>query len=433
MPRAEALIDLPQIDPNPGFIARVEARKELVVLPGGLNLQSELYTSHGLVAAVGHFGQRFTRAEVNDRVLAIGGKLSENTGFDQIYRFQGVDEIDSERPEEEYGRFLKKIYPDMVEVGGHLTKMALDARGWRPEEIRFVDFVSTMGMPGMARNIADRLGMVNAEANGYIDACAGSVIAIGERTRNAASYGQKGVLLAIDPVGIMPFDPKLADSLSGQVFSNGIGVIPYRPVVEIKRLAGLRELHEDVKMVGERETHALSVRLPSALVFEGNDRSIALIRNKDGGRDQIIRIPVPEDGKWIDMRGIATASFFIENGARVIVKGLERFKKLQPDREIDFIIAHHPSLQVYRGLRNRIAGLMLEQGYDAQSIIKLLSKIKWDVHDGNSSGSTWPIAFGRNLEQFKPGDTVLAIGYGAGGIFDAELFEIGQGEGKVAA
>jgi hypothetical protein len=105
MARAEALINLPQIDPDPDLIARIEARKELVVLPGGLNLQSELYISpNGLAVAAGHFGQKFTRAEVSDRILAIGGKLSENTGFDQVYRVQGVDEADSEHPEEEYKR-----------------------------------------------------------------------------------------------------------------------------------------------------------------------------------------------------------------------------------------------------------------------------------------------------------------------------------------
>jgi hypothetical protein len=403
---------------------RIETHTVHDILPGGLALDRELYgRPDGLVMATGYFGEKFTRQQINNRVTALGGKISEGNGFDFLYKKPGIDFIDGTRPDEEYERIIAESYQDMRSVIGRLASMVLKRKGWQAEDVQFVDFVSTIGKPGLARQLADDLGMVNAQANGFFEACAGSVVAFGRRAKDKASYGAKSVQFTFDPGGMMPFDPRLADLLSGQVFTNGATVSAQRAGINLKHLFGVEEPHQDLR-------HALSLRTPYDDVFRNTDEGVATIIYKDGGHDEMARIPVPRDKKWIDMRAIATTDFFISNTAPNVVKAFIGFQKLYPGRGIDHVVVHHPTSRVIDGVINKTVKLLSEMGI---TDIDFLSKLKWSINAGNASSSTFPIALGRNSEDFKPGEVVMCIGMGAGGIFDTELFEVGLDDDAIAA
>jgi 3-oxoacyl-[acyl-carrier-protein] synthase III len=402
-------------------------------LSTGSTLLLEEYTSpvSPITGVVAHFGGKKTRFWMDEKIRKIlrrfpkrskreewSGPVGYSSGFGDVMRTP--DSYSQEQRDS-----------DTFEVALRLAERVLKQKGWKASEVDIVDFANSAADKGMSETLKKKLieelqMREDVEVTGTFMACDGAGYALFERLRNPDSQGKKVLLLSVDQVtSEMPLDPKQVDTYAMQIFSNGAAGIAYQPGVDFALLTakgangetepiGTTEEYEDVEgalKASPRYTDALDV----IDAVEPEHKSIIY----KIGNEIMMKLPKPPKGKKGWMNGSATARFFVTHSLENITTTYNKYKEYCrqngiPDRTLDFAVGHHPSHQVFVVLQDK---LIKAKHIDLP--------LEWVVPDGNSSGATSLIAFLRSMSQYKPGDHVMYISYGAGGSFTSFVIEIG--------
>jgi 3-oxoacyl-[acyl-carrier-protein] synthase III len=376
------------------------------------HIWQERYESpSGITGSVAHFGERFPRWLINKIITdRFNEKPVEDTGFSVLYR----------TPE---GETDEQIDRDIIEAARKLAEETLKQKGWTIEEVQAIDFTSSMGRKGLAREVAKALGVTEeairsgkTEVTGKYMACDGSGRAIYDRLRNPKSDHKKVLVISVDPVtSLMPFDKEKVDTRTMQLFSNGAAALAYQSGVDMKLITGETEAIWDEKGIRAIPRYYDQIK---GLEYENGP----LYRfDNDGIIEEMIGYPYPPNGHG-EMDGKATFRFFVVNAGNNILSVYKKYKELFPDRDPEYVVGHHPSKDVLDGLKHYFA-----KSLGDRNAVTVLDKFRWVVPDGNSSGSTSLIAFNRSMHEYKPGDHVFYLSYGAGGSFTSFMVEIGPG------
>lgn len=342
----------------------------------------EYSSSNGMVASVGHWGWK---------------EKLQDSGFDELYRmpkFYKEEEIDR----------------DVMEVASRLATNALKRRGWDPGEVDYLDVGISVAKGDMAKELAAKLGMENAQTAFAYLACNSAGYLLHRRLQGfqeEASKGKKALLVAVDPITRMLRDPEKTDDESGGIFSNGAAVLAFTDE-ELKLITGVATESRD-----RRGITAIAPYADQIGDWVGDDDHVIF---QDGNGNAMMQMSTPPDGKIFYMNPTATAVVFIPAATSPIASVHQQYKEFYPDREPDHAVGHYPGDAVVRGIENR---LRKKHG------IKL--PFKRVIYDGNSSGATSLIAFARSMFEYKPGDHVLYVSYGAGGSANCIAVEIGGG------
>lgn len=361
-------------------------------LPESYRVDFETYTSGNMTAAVAHFGEVFTPEVLASRVRAAGFTPLPDTGFDRLYRFPESDTAE-------------QIDEKTMDVAVRLATTVMEARGWEPEEVDYLDYGSSVGKGDMAGQISEELGTSEALLTNAYLACNSAGALLHKRLADPDSRGKKTVLLAVDGVTelLRKFDPAMADIKSMQLFSNAGAAFAYISEEDISLLLGATKII--------RDSDALKVRTPYQPELAQSERIVDEIVYEKG-HTQMIATPLPDQGIF-QMDDVKTALFFKKHTIETVAKGYEEYKAAFPDGHIEFVVSHHPGITVW----NHVAKGLKRLGIDLP--------FEWLVNDGNSSGATSLIAAARKLPEMKDGQHGLYISFGAGGSFTHMFLKIG--------
>ena len=360
----------------------------------GTNIDFEVHKGPlGLAGVVAHWGETIEANDLRDRINTVypDKKLPEDTGFDRIYHQRdGISRSDG--------------IADELEVATLVGNKTLEVNGWDPKDIAGL-FVGS-GVPiaddprytNYAAAIADRLGLSpDTVLHSTYAACNSGAREVFNALEHPDMQGKPVIVMGMEGITELTgnFDPKKADHLSMQVFSNGaagIGMVPGE---------NISLLHHGHRVI-EDKRNALTAHMTYGQLLDADGEIW-----QDKGPLSLMRYPLPEDGKLIEMDGSQTVLFFVRNGVVFLSDMLKDYLAKYPDQLPDYGAAHHPSLGVHTVLGQRLA----KEGIDIE--------FPWVVNDGNSSAATSMIAQLRLLERAQEGTKVLYAAYGAGGSFDA--------------
>ena len=367
------------------------------------DIWTEEYSSpNGMVGVVAHWGVRWTRADMDEFV----GQVAEeygfdpnpivNSGFDTLYRMPD-------------GYTDAEIDVDVEKVSEQLVKKTLELKGWKPEDVDYLDFGSSVGKGNMARDLAAKLGMVNAQTSNAYLACNSAGYLLDKRLQDGASHGKKTLLLSVDAVTRLMRDTKEADLESIQLFSNGAAALAYQPGIDLKFLAGAATERRD--SVGLTAVEPYDEEFGD--YWHGDDDHVIF----RAGDNSTVDMSPPPEGMLFRMKSLATTKFFIRLASETIASAYRQYKEddRYVDHKLDFAVGHHPSSTVSEGLNNSLA----KQGISLP--------FEWVVLDGNSSGATSLIAFNRSMSKYLSDQHGLYASYGAGGSANCFVVEIGKG------
>ena len=396
-------------------------------LPTGSMLLLEEYVSpiSPIAGVVAHFGEKKTRSWMDEKIRKILSRFPKRSIAEkwsaQIGHSAGFGTI--MRTPDNYSQEQKDS--DTFEVALRLARRVLKQKGWKANEVDIVDFANSAADEGMSETLKKRLieevqMREDIEVTGTFMACDGAGNALYERLRNPDSQGKKVLLLSVDEVtSEMPLDPKQVDTYAMQLFSNGAAGIAYQPGVDFTLLT-TKGANGEIELIGTAAEYkdaegALTARprytdAIDAIDAIGPEHKSIIYKI---GNEKIMRLPKPPEGKKGWMNGGATARFFVTHSLENITATHGKYKKQFPDGNPNFAVGHHPSYQVFTLLQDKLR----VRGIDLS--------LEWVVPDGNSSGATSLIAFLRSMSQYKPGDHVFYISYGAGGSFTSFVIEVG--------
>lgn len=347
----------------------------------------------GIGGVIVHWGEKWLDYDLRKRITAAyqipDSALAKDTGFDYIYRQRdGITRTE--------GRV------DEVEVAVMATQAILDENGWQPEEVDVfhlgsgVPVVDDPNIPDYAKEVARRVRLrPDVQTHNTYAACNSGVHGEYLALKNPRLKGKKGVFLGMEGVTALTpdFDPKLSDYLSMQVFSNtaaGMGVVIGEDIV----------LYSHRHRVIEDETGALAAKMTYEDMVDPEDPNIW--QEKDG--TSVVRMPTPEDGMLLRMRGRETALFFVRNGIRFVGDLIKDHEERLPEAKIAYFAAHHPS----RGVNDLLSNGLMRAG------VKDI-EIPWVVKSGNSSAATTLTAQILLFDRATHGTVFGVASYGAGG------------------
>lgn len=372
-----------------------------------LSRMSDLWTEeyvgpNNVRGMVGRWGKRVTRAEMDQEIQRIALQLGEepklftDSGFDVLYRMPA-------------GYSEAEIDADAREVAIRLGSRILDQKGWRPQDVDYLDFGSSVGKGDTAAELALDLGLVNARTLTARLACNSAGYLLARRLQDEEAVGRNVLLLDVDPITRMLMDPTKSDSTSRQLFSNGAAGLAYQPVVDFKYLNGVA--------IERRDTRGITAIAPyEEEVGDWEGDEVHTIHTDEKGNVRVKMQPSP-DGKDFWMNGKMTAFFFVRLGVEGMAFVHSEHAANNKGRGFDYVTGHQASEPIDARVRQL---LLTKHGFDTKS--------KWGVvRDGNSSSATSKIAFNRTMSQFKPGQHIMYSSYGAGGTANIFALEIGKG------
>lgn len=343
-----------------------------------------------------HWGERILDADLVDRIKSVypNEKMQEFTGFDEIWH-------------QKDGTTRPQGIEDELEVGTLVLQRAIEANGWRPQDIAGL-FVGS-GVPiaddarytDYAQTLAGRVGLnPDVYTHNTYAACASG----GRELLNALSHpdmkGKPVIVMGMEG-GITylteNFDPENADALSMRFFSKGAAA---KGVVPDETMTLLTQRHSVVR--DERGLLAAHMTYEKLIDLNGDTW-------QTHGNTDMILMPQPKDGKRITMEGPRTGLYFIKNALDLVGDLYPSHLKDYPNLVPNFSAQHHPSLTVFENFKKRAEN-------EGISVVS-----PWVVNDGNSSAATALIAHNRisgNESLARYGSVELFVAYGAGGSFD---------------
>lgn len=374
-----------------------EINPEGEYLSEGSRIWTEEYRSpNGTVGVVAHSGVGFSRGDMDRKIELIAEEYGfdpkplGNTGFDMLYRVPD-------------GQTEEEIDADVEKVALLIANKTLELRGWKPEDVDYLDFGSSVGKGDMAGRLVAKLGMIKAQASNAMLACNSSGYLLNARLKDEESQGKKALLISVDVVTRLIRNAEEADIDSMQIFSNGAGSLAYTPGVDIKILADASRDQRDTVGITAIAPYGRSENKDTVIFQSGN------ITMGD--------MTLPPEGMLFRMKGKSTARFFVRLSAETIVEAYRTYKERFPGDEIDFVVGHQPSLLVNTLLKSTLERAGVNLPISDWGVVK----------DGNSSGATSLIAFNRSMSKYKPGQRGLYASYGAGGTSTCFVFEVGKG------
>ncbi len=194
------------------------------------------------------------------------------------------------------------------------------------------------------------------------------------------------------------------DALSAQIFSTGASIISFEYHPEE---ASSMRMITHTSMSDPFGTKYLRVLRPYDGWNEGEKENLYTAQH----------LQVPEGKGAVYMSPRASLAFITkgqEIATKVVGDYIEQGEKISNIRRV---IVHHPSLGVFQELKKRLINLNV--GFTDE-------QIKWVINEGNVPVATIPIAFGRQLEDLKPGDHVMFLSFGAGGEYTCFIVEMGN-------
>ena len=371
-------------------------------LPSGTIVDTERHQGPGGIGGyVAHWGEIWEREALDDEIKMAYG-LDPNvplpsSGFEYIYRQGHVPR--------------KRAIEDELCVADTVVAGTLEANGWKAEDVDAL--IVGSGVPPLdtgkikdyAVTIAIRSGLrPNIYAHNTHAACASGGDEFFNALLNPSLQGKKVLVLGMESVtSLTPdFDPKMADSLSMQLFSNGaagIGIIPGEDIT-IQLINYRRLIVPDTR-------GALAAKMTYEDKLDPESNEIW----QENGNTSMIRVPVPENNMLLRMKGKQTAAFFVRAGAQFIDELYQKYTQKNPEHKIPYIISHYPSEGVCKLLREHL---------EKRGVTPEIPKV---IHDGNASAATTIIAINRLLHLAIPGSRAMVVSYGAGGVFVGGIVE----------
>lgn len=352
----------------------------------------------GMAGAAAHWGQKYEEEEIEAIIARVFDKESidfGDTGFNEIYRV----------PE---GYSLEQAFEEEMMMVKRLVNSTLKLNNWKPKQVDALYFGgSPLILPDYGYAIARATGLTHLDPKlnifNYYLACNAGGRALKDALINPNLQEKNVLVIAVEGLTrqVEGFDKQKSDYLSMRFFSDGAAAVGVVPGKTLTHLLGESKAVEDKK---------------GALAAVGTWRNLV---DPKGDLIQVvenitmIKLPTPPDGKRISMQGWETAKLFLRNVPPVIEKVYKQHREQYPEKEIEMIVAHHPSF----GVNELIKGKLKKMG--------IKTRMSWVVNDGNSSGATTLIAFVRLMEELNPGDHILVASFGAGISIDVFVAKIG--------
>lgn len=408
----------------PSFFGRKQV--EFCTLPIGrgvpLGIEKVFNAETGIGGAYGAWGEAYNNDELpkflEDR---LGLPLKEDQLLDLaplgfLYRHH----IANLSPEEHY--------QVEMEVGSRFLSAAIEACGWKPEEVEGV-LIGTSAPVAVdyTEQISRMAGIPeNAIKVSIHKACDGGVSAmhlvlnpdlyenqvIGKNLAKEL-FGKKVLVGGIE--GLSRFISGSRDLNALQLFGNGAGIIGVIPGKTLKFLVG--KAHE---VFDEKGLLAVRMFYPHSLPKAGKT-NIDVIR--EGMRH--IRVAglmhEPDGGIPIEMAGLmGMVKLFVRSGVEVVSEVYKMYQNLLSEmgnleKSIKVTIAHHANFKI-----NKLKVAQLEKD-------GIILNVPWVLSEfGNVSAASAMIAFLRQLGNLAPGDHILVDGFGAGTYYDVIAAMVGE-------
>lgn len=308
-----------------------------------------------------------------------------------------------------------------LEVGKRFLQAAIQACGWRPEEVAGV----LIGVSGPVSD--DYLGEICARA-GIPDtalkvtvhkACDGAVGALHlalnpELSRdypiNVAEVlrGKKVLIGGIE--GLSRFTREAHDRNALQLFGNGAAVLGLVPGESMRFLVGKSlEVYDEEGLLAVKMYYPHSRRqlLEVSLVNPRHLRVAGLMHE-------------PENGAPIAMAGMmGMVKLFVRNGVQVVSDVYRAYcQKMETlgesGRSLAVAVVHHANYKINK----------LKEKYLNKEGIQF--PMPWVLSEfGNVSAASAMIALLRQLPQLRPGEHILIDGFGAGSYYDVLAVALG--------
>jgi 3-oxoacyl-[acyl-carrier-protein] synthase III len=431
---------MPERQPKILTMADIQPHIKHEVLRRGLDLSYEVYRApNGMVGVAARPGIMVSREAMNTIMLSNGWPGLDGSDFEARYSTRDGDNIDIEHLPEEYARIIERSRVESHVIGERLLEVGLEKAGLKRDQIDALYVVNSMGDEGFAEETAKALHIrEGAKVIGFNVACNGSAAALLDALQRPELHGRHVAILAVDMVkNLMPNNDRLVNPAVMKVFGNGAGLLLVTPGRHLNLITGRTEAYFDKR-------HGIEAKTPSNHLFEGVD-GFVLTRKTRRGEETFIKVKEPENGAFGHMSGGETFSFFVTNTRKLLGDVLADYREQtgrdiwlsnpvrhhpSPDLEISeeqagalevpkrriTIVTHHPSPDVARGIENNVRKeLKLELNLDSR------------VPDANSVSSTFMIALARTLSEIKPGEDILILSMGVGGLFTAAFLKVGEG------
>lgn len=391
-------VDILPIGPGiPLGIARV--RHPQVGLGGAYGAWGDVYDNQRLRAYVEH---RIGTPLSDDDVMELS-----SLGF--VYRHHLPDLSDEEH------------YQLELEVGTRFLRAAMEACGWKPQEISGV-LLGVSGPIGedYVEQICRLAGIPDEALKVTVHkACDGAVGALHlalnpELSRdypiNVAETlrGKKVLVGGIE--GLSRFTRQARDRNALQLFGNGAAVLGLIPGENMRFLVGKSaEVYDEEGLLAVKMyyPHSRQGLLDVCRVGPTHLRVAGLMHE-------------PENGAPIAMAGMmGMVKLFVRNGVQVVTDVYRAYCQLmdalgESGRSLAVAVVHHANYKI-----NKLKEKYLNKEGIQFPMPWLLSEF------GNVSAASAMIALLRELPQIKPGEHILIDGFGAGSYYDVLTVAIG--------
>ena len=308
-----------------------------------------------------------------------------------------------------------------VEVGTRFLTAAIQACGWKPEDVDAV----LIGMSGpvsydFTEQVARKTGIREDALKVSIHkACDSSVSALhlvlnpelyenNQTDFNLAMELQGKKVLVGGIEGLSRFTGQSKDKNALQLFGNGAGIIGVIPGKTMKYLVG-----ESDEVFDEKGLLAVRMFYPHPSSYS-QDRPLVDVLKENDHHIRIAGMMKEPQGDWpIEMAGLmGMVKLFVRSGVEVARDVYKKYVNFinelgLPEKGIKVAIVHHANFKINK----LIASQLLKDGIELT--------MPWVLSEfGNVSAASNMIAFLRQLPGLAKGDHILFDGFGAGTYYD---------------
>lgn len=370
----------------------------------------------GLSIASAFFGEHFNGAEeifkhaqqlANDPNI---GNIAQTSQFNELFQ------VGSSLSEE------KMLIIEQM-VARHLILKSLELQNQRPTDVDlFIVATSIPSHPDLEYEIAQAAGIsAKTPVFLYKKACDSTGNALFEVISGKFDMLLEKKLRSGKPITVTIFSLEDANRLSrmggdpysAQLFSTAASAMTfkYHPNLEQSTFNLIAGKHRDIEAGSEAlRVHRPHTQLPKKPnVFEAE------------------YLKEPKNGGVVQMDPIQTTLVFKNGSLDLAISVINDWAKKEGKtiqeviKIIDHVVMHHPSGKIFEHIVHKLAGRNNKEGLGFKK-----EQLKWVVTEGNAPSVIIPIAMGRQLHDFEPGQTIMVLSYGAGGSYTCGIYRLGQ-------
>lgn len=407
------------------FFDQPQVEVERIAVGAGvpIGISSVFHPELGIGGAYGTWGDPYDNNTLPEYLSSrLGSPLSDEEKLDLaplgfLYRHHIADLTEEEH------------YKVELEVGARFLSKAMQACGWKPEEVDAV----LIGVSGPISNhfteqIAEQAGIrkdaLKVSVHKACDSSMGALHLVlnpdlpeNNKTKLNLAKELKGKKVLVGGIeGLSRFTGRSRDLNALQLFGNGAGIIGLIPGENLQFLVGKSQ-----EVFDEKGLLAVRMFYPHSHQRQ-KDSSLVEVTQENEHHIRVAGMMKEPDGdKPIEMAGLmGMVKLFVRSGVDVVREVYSRYQNFLKDmgmveKNIRVAIVHHANYKINK----LIAAQLIKEG------IQL--RMPWLLSEfGNVSAASNMIAFLRQLPFLNPGDHILFDGFGAGTYYDVFAASLGE-------